>query len=76
MVILECIYTMRKEHKRQQEDYTMSAEKEIERLAAQDFELKIRQELLDEANALRKEKGLPPLTEEEAGDIESFLANS
>ena len=54
----------------------MSGDKERERLAAQDFELEIRQELLDEANELRKEKGLPQITEEEVNDIESLLKNT
>ncbi len=51
----------------------MSEGKEHERQVEEEFDRAMRQELLDEANRLRKEKGLPPLTEDEAGDIENLL---
>lgn len=43
--------------------------KDIEQQTAEEFDRFIRQELLDEANELRKEKGLPPITENDLDNL-------
>jgi len=49
------------------------SQKESEREVAERFDREMRQTLLDAANEMRTEKGLPPLTEEEIAVLPDTL---
>lgn len=51
----------------------MSKGKEHERQVEEAFDEFVRRELLEKANELRKEKGLPPITEDEADEMAGLL---
>jgi len=46
--------------------------RENERQVEENFDRFVRQELLSAANEMRKEKGLPPLTEDEANALDGL----
>ena len=48
--------------------------RENERQVEENFDCFVRQELLSAANEMRKEKGLPPLTEDEANAFDGLSA--
>jgi len=47
-------------------------DREHERQVEEDFDRFVRQELLNAANEMRKEKGLPPLTEDEVNALDGL----
>jgi len=49
-------------------------DREHERQVEEDFDRFVRQELLSAANEMQKEKGLPPLTEDEANALDGLSA--
>lgn len=49
-------------------------DREHERQVEEDFDRFIRQELLNAANEMRKEKGLPPLTEDDVNELDGLSA--
>jgi len=49
-------------------------DREHERQVEENFDRFVRQELLSAANEMRKEKGLPPLTEDEINALDGLSA--
>ena len=49
-------------------------DREHERQVEENFDRLVRQELLSAANEMRKEKGLPPLTEDEINALDGLSA--